>query len=144
MTELERQHHYRVSWKKLHPKAPPVVMDYMAGSLKQLLELLDRSENVKPSSTEFLIVHQVDLKTGAVQEVLGHESKTGLTVVDFRPIAGPSQQEAVLTEINRIIEQNRKLPVPSGQKPRIKLKASVVLKQKIGGFFYTAYEATKE
>ena len=144
MTELERQHHYRVSWKKLHPKAPAVVMDYMAGSLKQLLELLDRSENVKPSSTEFLIVHQVDIKTGKIQEVLGHESKTGLTVVDFRPVVEPTKQESVLTEISRIIEQNRKLPVPSGQKPRIKLKAPEVRNQKIGGFFYTAYEATKE
>jgi hypothetical protein len=148
VTVLERNHHYKVQWKKLHPKAPTVTMDYMAPNVKKLLKILDESEGVKSSTTEFLYVHMIDHTTGTAKEIVTHEASTGLSTVSYSADAverQAPQQETVLTQINKIIEQTRKQdkgPV-TPPKPRVKLKAGT-RKFIVGGFFYKAYEATKE
>lgn len=143
MTDVDQGNHYKVSWKKKHPRAPTVVMDYKASNLKNLLDILDRSEGVRTASTEFLIVHRIDLKTGEAEEVVAHEGNSGLTVVDFREPAKASRTPNVISEVNRILEETRKQTVSTTSKPRIRVK-SPTRKFVRQGFFYKAYEATKE
>lgn len=144
------QFHFKVGWKRKHPKAPWQNVDYIAESLKQLLDLLDRAENVSPGNVECMYVHQI-MENGTVVEVYKHEAASNVTVFDFttkRPISRErkeySEQNRVLKEVDRIIQETRsaedKLPVLIS-KPRIRLKTNG-RKFIDGGFFYRAYEAT--
>ena len=72
MSLVEKPMNFRVMYK--FPKMSPNTSSYVAGTLKDLMKMLSRAENVTEESVEFLYVHEIH-QDGSVTELVAIENK---------------------------------------------------------------------
>lgn len=146
----QAKYHFRVGWKFKNKKADAA--DYSAASLKELLQLIDKSEGISIRTTDYLYVHQV-LATGGIKEVLAHDENTGAVHVDFsnngvQPGSSTLRdQHKVVNTVGDLLTRAAEVSAKEAKhkkKPRVRLKTAVDPKASTpsrSSFFYTAYEA---
>lgn len=158
-------YHFKVSYRKQKGGAGGT-LDYRAGSIREVLKILNESEDVNTANTDYLVIHQI-MENGDVKELLGHDKASGTCTIDFRhlPASPPSprklrkkikkqehwtlgyDEEETIEAIGQILIAARNgepVDVPAATppaKPRIRLKSPPIVPTKVAGFFYTAQEA---
>lgn len=146
--------HFNVMWQ--FPKQKAVRRSYEAPSLKTLLRILEKAEDVSPATTEKLFVHMC-LPDGSILEVVTHEDSASraYTHVDYTaddpdsPVRqavkdGPppitkSETKSFLDKIKAIATAPPPIATPAVVKPRIKLTADDGERRVGGNGLYTAY-----
>lgn len=143
----EYVYHFKIGWK--FPKCKPMVADYAAPSLRQLLHLLEQSEGVSTATTDYLYIHMI-LPFGGVKEVLEHDAAKGSLKVDFSPSGKisrgeypqmESEQHQIVSTVAAALKKAAEEKPSKKQKPRIKLKNKDNKVPTIQSFLYNASEA---
>lgn len=138
--------HFKIGWK--FPKTKPMVADYAAANLRELLRLLEDSEGVTTATTEYLYIHQI-LPFGGVKEVLAHDKDKGSLSVDFSTSGSikraeykqeHSEQHSVVTKVGELLAS----VAEKKSKPRLKLKSNGSVVPVKRSYLYTASEAGHE
>ena len=163
-------YHFKVSYKKAGAHGAGGTLDYRAGTLREVLKILNESEDINTANTEYLVIHQI-MGDGQVKELIGHDIKEGVVSVDFRNQMGSVQpandgsrynvpkrvrkqarryqhytlgydEEETIEELERIITEARgEQATEKPAKPRIRLKSAPIVPSIVAGFFYSAQEA---
>lgn len=137
MSNREPAYHFKVQWR--FPKSKAATADYVAGSLRELLSLLKKQEDVSMGTTELLCIHQITAD-GGVKELLYHEMQSVIPKAEAEPktnvIPITRTKERVATAEKVVNDSLAR--IASKDKPRVKAGRGKIVH---AAYLYTAIEA---
>lgn len=132
---MEENHQYKVIWLFKGSKKA-CRGDYFAPNLKEVLRMINKSEGVSTTSTDYIYIHHI-MPDGSVCEVFCHDHKKGEENI-------PADSN-VVSIVDKLLEKQKE---ESKTKPHIKLshvkEDNTLVRRFVTASFgrYKAYEAT--